>query len=79
MVAHVPNPLSWEDREEISRGLARELSNKDIAAAIGRDESVVSREIERHGGRTAYRAWKAEEQARAWLERPKARRTARST
>ena len=40
-------PLTMEDREDISRGLAKGLENKDIAVSIGRDESVVSREIPR--------------------------------
>jgi len=39
-----------EEREEISRGLAKGLDNKDIAVSLGRDESVISREITRHGG-----------------------------
>jgi IS30 family transposase len=58
-VAPARKPLTMGDREDISRGLAKGLENKDIAASIGRDESVVSREIARHGGREAYRAWKA--------------------
>ena len=57
-MAPARKPLTMEDREDISRGLAKGLENKDIAASIGRDESVVSREITRHGGREAYRAWK---------------------
>ena len=48
-------PLTLEGREEISRGLAKGLGNKDIAVSLGRDESVVSREITRHGGREKYR------------------------
>ena len=44
-------PLTLEDREDISRGLAKGLENKEIAFSIGRDESVISREIARHGGR----------------------------
>ena len=44
-------PLTMEDREDISRGLAKGVDNKAIALSIGRDESVVSREITRHGGR----------------------------
>jgi IS30 family transposase len=63
-----------EDREDISRGLAKGLENKDIAASIGRDESVVSREIARHGGREAYRAWKAGAAARESRSRPKERK-----
>jgi IS30 family transposase len=39
-----------EDREDISRGLAKGPGNKDIAASIGRDESAVSLGIARHGG-----------------------------
>jgi IS30 family transposase len=67
-------PLTPEDREDISRGLAKGLENKDIAASIGRDESVVSREIARHGGREAYRAWKADAAARESRGRPKERK-----
>ncbi len=67
-------PLTLEDREDISRGLAKGLDNKDIAASIGRDESVVSREIGRHGGREAYRAWKADTAARESRKRDKERK-----
>jgi transposase, IS30 family len=73
-VADIRKPLTLEDREDISRGLAKGLSNKDIARSIGRDESVVSREIERHGGREAYRAWKAGAAARESRTRPKERK-----
>ena len=67
-------PLTLEDREDISRGLAKGLDNKDIAASLGRDESVVSREIARHGGRAEYRAWKADAGARESRSRPKERK-----
>ena len=67
-------PLAMEDREDISRGLAKGLDNKDIAFSVGRDESVVSREIARHGGREAYRAWKADAAARVSRSRPKERK-----
>jgi IS30 family transposase len=73
-VAPKREPLTLEDREDISRGLAKGLENKDIAVSIGRDESVVSREITRHGGREAYRAWKADATARASRSRPKERK-----
>lgn len=63
-------PLTLEDREDISRGLAKGLDNKDIAVAIGKRESGVSREINRHGGREAYRAWKAHAAAREARSRP---------
>jgi transposase, IS30 family len=47
-VAPVREPLTMEDREDISCGLAKGLCNKDIAFSIGRDELVASREIARH-------------------------------
>ena len=72
------------DREEISRGLANGAEQKDIAVSIGRCESVVSREIARHGGRGKYRAHSADAGARPSLlnfmiadtcrERPKCRK-----
>jgi IS30 family transposase len=73
-VAAERKSLTLEDREDISRGLAIGLPNKDIARSIGRDESVVSREIERHGGREGYRAWKADAAARESRTRPKGRK-----
>ena len=43
--------LTLIDREEISRGLAEDLLFAEIAVRIGRDPSVVSRDVGRHGGR----------------------------
>lgn len=59
------------DRYEISRGLAEGLPYKEIASVVGRDRSVISREVRRHGGRRDYRAAAAQEQARAARRRPK--------
>jgi IS30 family transposase len=59
------------DREEISRGLAEDLTFAQIAVRIGRDPSVVSREVARHGGRQEYRAAVADERACAARARPK--------
>jgi IS30 family transposase len=73
-VASERKPLTLEDREEISRGLAINLENKDIAASIGRSESVVLREINRHGGRHGYRAVRADTEAREARSRPKDRK-----
>src|ERR1041384_4231903 len=42
--------LSLAEREEISRGLSAERSLRQIAAALGRAPSTISREIKRHGG-----------------------------
>jgi IS30 family transposase len=63
--------LMLVDREEISRGLAEGLEYKDIALRLGRDLSVVSRDVSRHGGRGGYRAGAAHEVACAARERPK--------
>jgi transposase, IS30 family len=63
--------LTLLDREEISRGLAEGLEFKQIAARIGRDPSVISREVGRHGGRAGYRAAAADEVAAAARTRPK--------
>lgn len=52
------------EREEISRGLASGHSVRQIAQRLGRAPSTVSREVERNGGRSRYRA--AEAEARAW-------------
>jgi IS30 family transposase len=63
--------LTLIDREEISRGLAEDLLFAEIALRIGRDPSVVSRDVARHGGRAGYRAVVAEQTACAARERPK--------
>ena len=63
--------LTLMDREEISRGLAEDLLFAEIAVRIGRDPSVVSRDVARHGGRSGYRAVAAEQMACAARERPK--------
>lgn len=65
--------LSVGDREEISRGVAESLRYKQIAFRIGRDPSVVSREVARHGGREGYRARVAVEVAARSRSRPKCR------
>jgi len=60
-----------EEREEISRGLASGYSFRDIATQLGRAPSTIAREVERNGGRKAYRSGAAER--RAWKQalRPK--------
>ena len=63
--------LRLSDREEISRALAEGMTFKEIAALIGRDASVVSREVRRHGGRADYRAVAADAAAAVARERPK--------
>ena len=63
--------LRLDEREEISRGIAAGRSIRRIAAGLCRAPSTVSREVRRHGGRSAYRA--AEADRRAWQRalRPK--------
>jgi transposase, IS30 family len=63
--------LMSSDREEISRGLAEGLSFQVIGLRIGRDPSVVSRDVTRHGGRSGYRAIAADAAACAARARPK--------
>ena len=63
--------LMLSDREEISRGLAKGLEYKEIGLRLGRDSSVISRDVARHGGREHYRAAAADTAACAGRERPK--------
>jgi IS30 family transposase len=62
--------LSLLEREEISRGLAAGWSLRVIAIGLGRAPSTVSREVAGHGGRSHYRAARADEQAWARARRP---------
>src|SRR3982750_828591 len=71
--------LLSSDREEISRGLAEGLLLKEIGIRIGRDPSIVSREVRRHGGRAGYRAVAADTTAAGSRARPKALAADRST
>jgi len=66
-----PRALSLAEREEISRGVAEGLSLRRIATRLGRAPSTISREIARHGGRTHYRAARADDRARNRARRPK--------
>ena len=63
--------LSLAEREEISRGIAMDLSIRSIASQLGRAPSTVSREISRNGGRRRYRANQADAAAWARAERAK--------
>jgi IS30 family transposase len=63
--------LTPSDREEISRGLVEGLLYNEIGVRIGRNPSIVSREVNRHGGRTGYRATAADTAAAAGRARPK--------
>jgi IS30 family transposase len=63
--------LSMGEREEISRGLARGDSCRQIAVGVGRSHSTVSREVARNGGRDGYRALSADRDAWERARRPK--------
>jgi IS30 family transposase len=63
--------LTAVEREDISRGLASGSSLRDIAKALERAASTVSREVARHGGRPEYRAQEADHQAWESALRPK--------
>lgn len=63
--------LSFTEREEISRGLAANISVRDIASHLNRSPSTISREINRHGGKESYRAAIADQTAWKNAQRPK--------
>ena len=63
--------LGFEEREEISRGIAAGRSIRAIAAGLGRAPSTVSREVGRNGGASAYRASDADRCAWGRAQRPK--------
>jgi IS30 family transposase len=63
--------LSLAEREEISRGLAAELSFRAIAGGLNRSPSTVCREVNANGGRKKYRALQADRGAEKRALRPK--------
>lgn len=66
-----PRVLSLSEREEISRGVSSCCSIRQIAGALKRAPSTVSRELTRHGGRSSYRATHADRGAWSNARRPK--------
>jgi len=63
--------LTLAEREVISRGLARDLSLRVIAARLSRSPSTISREVNRNGGPRHYRASQADQAAWDRAHRPK--------
>ncbi|MCC5025610.1 MAG: helix-turn-helix domain-containing protein [Candidatus Synoicihabitans palmerolidicus] len=53
MVAKIQRRITAKEREAIHAGLAQGKSGAQLAAALGRDASVVNREITRNGGRNS--------------------------
>ena len=66
-----PRRLSGAEREEISRGVAAGESARAIARRLGRPASTVCRELARNGGRSFYRAARADQAAWQRARRPK--------
>ncbi len=66
-----PPRLSLAEREEISRGLAKGLTLRTIAARLSRSTSTVSREVKRNTTSTGYRAVRADRMAQARTRRPR--------
>ena len=52
--------LTVEERDEILRRICENLSNRSIATRLGRNQSIISREITRNGGRDNYRVYAAQ-------------------
>jgi len=63
--------LTLAEREEVSRAIARGESARAIARALGRSHTTIAREIDRCGGRRAYRAHSAEREAWQRARRPR--------
>ena len=63
--------LSFEEREEISRAIARGHSARAIARALRRSHTTITREISRCGGRRRYRAHTADREAWHRSRRPR--------
>ena len=63
--------LTLTEREEVSRAVVAGVSIRAIAARIGRAPSTISRELQRNGGRTQYRAVQADQHAWDQARRPK--------
>jgi IS30 family transposase len=59
--------------EIVSRELAKGESYRAIGRLLGRDHSVISREVARNGGREKYRAVRAQRRADSCRSRPKSR------
>src|SRR5215212_9596189 len=66
--------LTLEEREIVSRELCRNRSARFIGRLLARHHSAVSREIDRNGGRDAYRAVDGQRRCEAMRARPKERK-----
>lgn len=73
-----PRALTLAEREEISRGIAAGLSMREIARALQRSPSTISREIARNAGQGRYRATQADKATWERSRRPKLCRLAQN-
>jgi IS30 family transposase len=71
-VSHSGWRLSYEERVWIAARLELGQGVREIARALGRSPSTVSRELARNGGRRGYRPVRAEQRAQRCARRPKA-------
>jgi transposase, IS30 family len=65
--------LSADEREIISRELSKDQSCRTIGRLLGRNHTVISREVKRNGGREPYRAVAAQTRSSSLRARPKPR------
>jgi transposase, IS30 family len=70
-VSHSGFRLSYRERVEIEVRVGLGESVREIAGAIGRSPSTVSRELGRNGGRDRYRPVRAEQRAQRCARRPR--------
>lgn len=63
--------LTLAEREELSKGLSAGYSMRQMARALHRSPSTISREIARNGGPQRYRAYQADDKAWDRACRPK--------
>src|ERR1035437_4546032 len=66
-----PGRLTASDREEILLGLQCDESMSEIARALGKSPSTVTREVKANGGRDSYRVLFRSVRARQCTQRPK--------
>ena len=55
--------LTNDEREEISRSIAKGTGLAEIAEKLGRHQTTIRREVKRNRGKTGYRAFTASKKA----------------